>query len=123
MDELGDPPSPSNDVTDEGERRALAGLGRLLLIEALTRSLSGRPYVAPSPAPPPEEQERLRALALAAIDAAIDADDARSARIDAPIGNGLSPGWRDRVLRAIEEMEERGPTSRERPRCSPWETP
>ena len=111
LHELDDPPAPSNDV-DVGERRALAGLGHLLLVEAL----SGSPSLPAGFAPPPEEQARLRGLAVAALDAAI-ADDAAS--VDAALVTGPPPGWQERVLHKIDEIEAPGPTSRERPRRPP----
>ena len=111
LHKLDDPLAPSNDV-DDGERRALAGLGRLLIVEAL----SGSPSLPAGFAPPPEEQARLRGLAVAALDAAI-ADDAAS--VDAALVTGPPPGWQERVLHKIDEIEALGPTSRERPRRPP----
>jgi hypothetical protein len=64
-------PAPSNDV-DDGDRRALAGLGRRLLASALAGSRSQPVGFAP----PLEEQPRLRAQIVAEIDALIRDEEA-----------------------------------------------
>ena len=107
MDELGALPSPSNDVTDtdKEEPRELAHLGRLLLAGMRARSLSERP----------EERKRVRAQLADALAALAD-EEAAGAE---PIMITLSPGWMERVLHKVADLEARGPTSRERPRRPP----
>lgn len=109
MHDLDNRPSPSNDV-DSGEQRALARVGRRILVDALSGAL-------PLPAgfaPPPEEQARIRAVGVAAIGAAF-AEDAAHDDDWAP-ASGPPPGWQERVLDKIEEIEARGPVSQQRPR-------
>ncbi len=116
MHELAAAPAPSNDV-DDGEQRALAGFGRRLLVGALR----GSPALRVGFAPPPEAQPRLRALAVTALDAMIADDTMHDAMsVDAARVTGPPAGWMERVLHPIEEIEARGPTSRERPRRPPW---
>ncbi len=109
MHDVDNRPSPSNDV-DNGEQRALARFGRRILVDALSGAL-------PLPAgfaPPPEEQARIRAVGVAAIGAAF-AEDAAHDDDGAP-ASGPPPGWQERVLDKIEEIEARGPVSQQRPR-------
>ena len=118
MHEVDDPPSPSNDV-DDGDQRALARFGCLLLASALTRSHA----LHAGYAPPPAEQARLCALGVAAFDALIANDAGQdAASVGAGLVTGPPPGWMESVLHQIEEREARGPTSQERFRLPSWES-